>query len=53
MTEIDGVPVADDGTIAFRNEERVEFAHVIRSKHIGDQSLLWSLLVMGAFLTCS
>eukprot|EP00884_Botryococcus_braunii_P011067 jgi/Botrbrau1/19962/Bobra.0059s0078.1 len=36
LTEVDGVPIADDGTIAFRNEERVEFAHIIRSKHIDD-----------------
>jgi hypothetical protein len=36
VTEVDGVPIADDGTIAFRNEERVEFAHIIRSKHVGE-----------------
>ena len=32
---IQGVPVADDGTVQFRNEERVEFSHIVRSKHIG------------------
>ncbi|KAK9810951.1 hypothetical protein WJX73_000637 [Symbiochloris irregularis] len=37
VTEIDGIPIADDGTIEFRNEERVEFSHIVRSKHIGDQ----------------
>lgn len=36
VTDIDGIPIADDGTIEFRNEERVEFSHVVRSKHIGD-----------------
>ena len=30
-----GVPIADDGTVEFRNEERVEFTHIVRSKHIG------------------
>ena len=30
-----GVDVADDATIEFRKEERVEFSHIIRSKHIG------------------
>ncbi|KAK9868621.1 hypothetical protein WJX84_008840, partial [Apatococcus fuscideae] len=37
LMEVDGVPVADDGTIQFRNEERVEFSHIIRSKYVGDQ----------------
>lgn len=35
VLEVEGVPIADDGTIAFRNEERVEFTHIVRSKHIG------------------
>jgi hypothetical protein len=35
VTEVDGVPVADDGTVSFRHEERVEFSHLIRCKHIG------------------
>ena len=33
--EIDRVPIADDGTVEFRNEERVEFSHIVRAKHIG------------------
>lgn len=28
--------IADDGTVQFRNEERVPFIHVFRSKHFGD-----------------
>ena len=35
VMEIEGVPIADDGTVEFRNEERVEFSHIVRSKHIG------------------
>ena len=30
-----GVDIADDGTVEFRKEERVEFSHIVRSKHIG------------------
>ncbi|BDA41920.1 Protease Do-like 10, mitochondrial [Coccomyxa sp. Obi] len=36
VLEIEGVPIADDGTVEFRNEERVEFSHIVRSKHIDD-----------------
>lgn len=36
VMEIDGVPIADDGTVEFRNEERVEFSHIVRAKHIGE-----------------
>lgn len=35
VMEIDQVPIADDGTVEFRNEERVEFSHIVRAKHIG------------------
>ena len=35
VMEIDRVPIADDGTVEFRNEERVEFSHIVRAKHIG------------------
>lgn len=31
-----GISIADDGTVEFRKEERVEFSHVVRSKHIGE-----------------
>ena len=36
VMQIDSVPVADDGTVEFRNEERVEFSHIVRAKHIGE-----------------
>lgn len=39
VMEIDGVPIADDGTVEFRNEERVEFSHIVRAKHIGGMCL--------------
>ncbi len=32
---IEEVPIADDGTIEFRDEERVDFAFQVRGKHIG------------------
>ena len=35
VLEVEDVPIADDGTVEFRNEERVEFTHIVRSKHIG------------------
>ena len=41
VMEIDRVPIADDGTVEFRNEERVEFSHIVRAKHIGMKALLW------------
>ncbi|KXZ51680.1 hypothetical protein GPECTOR_11g131 [Gonium pectorale] len=37
VLEVDGVPVADDGTVEFREDERLEFTHIIRAKHIGEQ----------------
>ena len=40
VTEVDGVAVVDDGTVSFRHEERVEFSHLIRCKHIGAPDLL-------------
>ena len=45
VMQIDGVPIADDGTVEFRNEERVEFSHIVRAKHIGEASFLFALLV--------
>lgn len=36
VLEVDGTPIADDGTVEFRNDERVEFAHLVRCKHVGD-----------------
>ena len=38
VMQIDGVPIADDGTVEFRNEERVEFSHIVRAKHIGERA---------------
>ena len=32
---IEDEPIADDGTIEFRDEERVDFAYQVRGKHIG------------------
>ena len=43
VMELEGVPIADDGTIEFRNEERVEFTHIVRSRHIGG----WAGLAAG------
>lgn len=42
VMEIDNVPIADDGTVEFRNEERVEFSHIVRAKHIGIISSAYS-----------
>jgi hypothetical protein len=36
---IEGVAVADDGTIEFRDEERVDFAFQVRGKHVGARGL--------------
>ncbi|GMH41469.1 hypothetical protein BSKO_09379 [Bryopsis sp. KO-2023] len=36
VMEVDGVPIADDGTVQFRDDERVEFSHIVRCKHIGE-----------------
>ena len=30
------MPIADDGTVQFRDDERVDFSHIIRKKHLGD-----------------
>lgn len=32
---IEDVPIADDSTIEFREEERVEFTYHVRTKHVG------------------
>ena len=47
VMEIDKVPIADDGTVEFRNEERVEFSHIVRAKHIGASPPL-QLTIMSA-----
>lgn len=35
--EVDGMPVADDETVQFRDDERLEWTHVVHCKHIGDE----------------
>lgn len=34
--EVEDVPIADDATIEFREDERIEFSHIIRKKHVGN-----------------
>ncbi len=46
VTAVDGVPVAGDGTVTLRHEERVDLSHIIRSHQIGDD-LSMSLLRSG------
>lgn len=36
VTRVDGLPVADDGTVQFRDDERLDVSHVISAKHVGD-----------------
>lgn len=36
VLEVDGVPVADDETIPFRDDERLDFTHAVKCKHVGD-----------------
>lgn len=37
VLEVAGQPVADDGTAVFRDDERLEYTHLIRSMHVGDR----------------
>ncbi|KAN0009242.1 hypothetical protein ACTFIU_006517 [Dictyostelium citrinum] len=37
ITHINGVPVADDGSIAFRRRERISFGYLFSNHFIGDQ----------------
>mmetsp|Transcript_7364 Transcript_7364/g.17959 ORF Transcript_7364/g.17959 Transcript_7364/m.17959 type:complete len:255 (+) Transcript_7364:2-766(+) len=37
LLEIDGKAIAPDGTVEFRDRERVSCAHVYKSKYIGDE----------------
>lgn len=53
LLELDDVPVADDGTVSFRNEERVGFLHIVRSKHVGDDDINLKLWRDGAELRTS
>jgi len=36
IAALDGIPIASDGTVPFRGEERVLFSHILRSKYPGD-----------------
>ncbi len=36
ILELDGVPVSSDGTVPFREHERLDMSSVISSKHVGD-----------------
>mmetsp|Transcript_37567 Transcript_37567/g.83659 ORF Transcript_37567/g.83659 Transcript_37567/m.83659 type:complete len:631 (-) Transcript_37567:577-2469(-) len=40
VMEVAGEPVADDGTIVFRDDERIDYTHLIHSKHVGDKLAL-------------
>ena len=53
VLKIDGVPIADDGTVEFRNEERVEFSHIVRAKHIGETSCNTSDTSVAMINTCT
>jgi S1-C subfamily serine protease len=33
---IDGVPIANDGTVPFRNRERISFDYLLTNKYVGD-----------------
>jgi S1-C subfamily serine protease len=37
---IDGQPIADDGTVVFRGDERISFAHLLTSKYVGEDVAL-------------
>ena len=36
LLEIDGVPIASDGTVSFRNNERVGFSYLLQKRQIGE-----------------
>jgi S1-C subfamily serine protease len=36
LLELDGIPVASDGTISFRNNERINMGYAVNSKQVGD-----------------
>ncbi|GAX78449.1 hypothetical protein CEUSTIGMA_g5889.t1 [Chlamydomonas eustigma] len=37
VMEVCGQAVADDGTVVYREDERLEYSHVIRCMHVGDE----------------
>eukprot|EP00897_Mesotaenium_endlicherianum_P008806 jgi/Mesen1/7954/ME000422S07111 len=40
ILSFDGVNVADDGTVLFRNGERINFSYLVSQKHVGDRATL-------------
>jgi hypothetical protein len=40
LLEIDGVPIADDCTVQFRDDERISFKHLLLNKFVGDKTTL-------------
>lgn len=38
ITSVDGVPVANDATVPFRNGERLFFSHLLSERQIGEQA---------------
>jgi hypothetical protein len=36
----DGVPITDDGTVEFRNEERISFRYLFMNKFVGESCKL-------------
>jgi hypothetical protein len=36
ILEIEGVPIAADETIQFRDDERVDYSHLTSLKHVGE-----------------
>lgn len=46
ILELEGVPIAADETIQFRDDERVDYNHVISLKHV-DETLQLKILRQG------
>uniref|UniRef100_J3M784 Protease Do-like PDZ domain-containing protein n=1 Tax=Oryza brachyantha TaxID=4533 RepID=J3M784_ORYBR len=40
LLEFDGVPIANDGTVPFRNRERITFDHLVSMKKPGEKAVL-------------
>jgi S1-C subfamily serine protease len=40
LLEFDGVPIANDGTVPFRNRERITFDHLVSMKKPGEMAVL-------------
>lgn len=35
---LDGVQLANDGTVPFRSSERISFSYLVSQKHVGDNA---------------